>query len=246
LSENAPNYKQTLDLIENEFNRSEAVEVDESKFVNDTQEIESEKNKNDAKIDNMWTLLNCLFVVGGMVGGLTSKFFSETFGRKRGILFHYMFSIAGSILVIVSHYFKIVECLLASRFLYGLHGGMACSMVPTYLAEVSPPALRGRTGVINQLLIVTGIFVGQVLGMKQILGNEEYWYILLAIPGVLAVLAAFLFLMFFSDTPRNLLINNQDEISARQGNKTFFNDSTMIQEFTQNIFLSFAIVETLV
>jgi MFS family permease len=222
LSESAPGYNQTLDLIINEMNRNEAVEIEEYKFENDTKEIEQEKNKNNEKVDNMWTLLNCLFVVGGMIGGLTSKFFSEAYGRKRGLLFHYMFSIAGSILVILSHYFKLVECLLASRFLYGLHGGMSCSMVPTYLAEVSPPALRGRTGVINQLLIVTGIFIGQVVGMKQFLGNEEYWYVLLAIPGFLAVLAAFLFLVFFSDTPRNLLIHNQDEISARRGKIIFF------------------------
>jgi MFS family permease len=103
---------------------------------------------------------------------------------------------------------------LFSRFLYGIQGGMSCSMIPTYLAEVSPASLRGQAGVINQLLITFGILFGQLLCFKEILGNESTWNFLLAIPGILAVFGGLALLLFFPDTPRNLLIKNRDEAAA--------------------------------
>lgn len=47
---------------------------------------------------------------------------------------------------------------------------MSCSLIPTYLAEISPSGLRGQTGVIHQLFITIGILVAQTLGFRQVLG----------------------------------------------------------------------------
>jgi len=178
-------------------------------------------NEGRMKVDRvtnyLWTVLNCLFVIGGMFGALISRLFMERFGRKQSILFHYLFGILGALLTIIAPYVKSPGCLLFSRLFYGIQGGMSCSMVPTYLAEVSPAALRGQTGVINQLLITFGILFGQLLCFKEILGNESTWNFLLAIPGILAIFAGLALLLFFPETPRNLLIKNRDEPSAALG-----------------------------
>jgi hypothetical protein len=47
---------------------------------------------------------------------------------------------------------------------------MTCTIVPTYLSEISPTALRGRTGVVHQLMITIGILIAQFLGLRQLLG----------------------------------------------------------------------------
>ena len=124
--------------------------------------------------DIVWTILNCLFVVGGMIGAFTSKYVLDLLGRKKGLLFNGLFSIAGGILVIIAPYVKSPICVIVSRFLFGVQGGMACSLVPTYLSEISPPALRGRTGVMAQLFITLGILAGQILGFRELLGNINY------------------------------------------------------------------------
>ena len=49
--------------------------------------------------------------------------------------------------------------------------GMACGLIPTYLYEVSPAALRGSSGVIQQLFLTIGIVFSQMLGFRQILGE---------------------------------------------------------------------------
>ncbi|MFC7481084.1 MFS transporter [Luedemannella flava] len=48
--------------------------------------------------------------------------------------------------------------LLAFRLLGGLAIGAASVIAPAYIAEISPAALRGRLGSLQQLAIVTGIF----------------------------------------------------------------------------------------
>ena len=112
----------------------------------------------------VWTILNCMFVVGGMIGAFTSKYVLDIFGRKVGLVLNGLFSISGGILVVMAPYVNSPVCVIASRFFFGSQGGMACSLVPTYLSEISPPALRGRTGVMAQLNITVGILFGQILG----------------------------------------------------------------------------------
>jgi hypothetical protein len=48
---------------------------------------------------------------------------------------------------------------------------MACGLIPTYLYEVSPKQLRGSTGVLQQLFLVFGILVSQIIGFSQFLGK---------------------------------------------------------------------------
>lgn len=48
---------------------------------------------------------------------------------------------------------------LAARFLGGVAVGRASVVVPLYIAEVSPPAWRGRLVVLNQLNVVGGILL---------------------------------------------------------------------------------------
>lgn len=163
----------------------------------------------------IWTITNCLFVVGGMTGTFTSKFLMDILGRKKAILIHHMFSILAAALVLASSMFLSPVCVIISRFLFGVQGGMSCTLVPTYLAEISPAALRGRTGVVHQLFITIGIVVAQVLGFRQIFASEHLWWALLAMPAVPAIIGFVLFLIFMPESPRALL--GKDEDSTRAG-----------------------------
>ena len=175
--------------------------------------------QNVAELNNhLWTLTNTLFVVGGMVGAFTSKYVAEFLGRKKGILFHYIFVVVGSVLVIVAPYVNSPECVIVSRFLFGVQGGMCCGLIPTYLSEISPVALRGATGVMHQLCVTIGILVAQLLGFRQLMGVESLWHFLLGLPIIPAVLGGLVLMIFFSETPRALLTTNKDEDAARDGN----------------------------
>lgn len=165
----------------------------------------------------LWTITTAMFVVGGMVGAFASKYVADFFGRKKGIMFHHLFTLIGSALVFIAPLINRPECVIVSRFVYGVQGGMACGLIPTYLSEISPGSLRGATGVMNQLGITVGILVSQTLGFRQLLGTASCWHILLALPIVPAAFGVIALLLFFPESPRALLINNRDEESAKNG-----------------------------
>jgi SP family facilitated glucose transporter-like MFS transporter 1 len=180
------------------------------------QTISKPLQKENAFVDLLWTITTALFVVGGMIGAFTSKYVLDFFGRKRGILFHYIFTLIGSILTFIAPLINSPECVMLSRFFFGIQGGMACGLVPTYLSEISPSSLRGQTGVIHQLCLTIGILVAQTLGFRQFLGTDNLWHYLLAMPIVPAILGGLVMIFFVPESPRALLIDNDDEHEARK------------------------------
>jgi len=48
-----------------------------------------------------------------------------------------------------------------------------------YLSEISYAKVRGALGTLHQFGCVIGITVSQILGFPEILGNTDYWNLLL-------------------------------------------------------------------
>ena len=93
--------------------------------MSETESIKTAKSKVDevdANITLLWTVTTALFVVGGMFGAFGSKYVLDFMGRKKGILFHYLFTLVGSILVFIAPYVCSPECVIISRFLFGVQG----------------------------------------------------------------------------------------------------------------------------
>jgi MFS transporter, SP family, solute carrier family 2 (facilitated glucose transporter), member 1 len=210
-------------MDKNKVSLKEYLDQTRSKLEEASKDLEEKRPKlleGRQKIDEfntfLWTITTALFVVGGMIGAFTSKYVADYLGRKKGIIFHYIFVLVGGVLVLIAPYINSPECVVVSRFLFGVQGGMSCGLIPTYLSEISPAGLRGATGVIHQLGITCGILVAQTLGFRQLLGTAPLWHFLLALPLVPCFLGAVLLLLFFPESPRALLINNRDEESARK------------------------------
>ena len=133
--------------------------------------LEAGTVKVDKMTDILWTLVNGLFVFGGMIGSFSSKFVSDIMGHQKGFLFNSAFGVAGAVFVFVARIEHSPVCLMISRFLFGVHGGMCCCLASVYLLEIAPIAMRGTVGAVPQLLIALGILVEQVLGFNELLGK---------------------------------------------------------------------------
>jgi sugar porter (SP) family MFS transporter len=74
-----------------------------------------------------------------------------------------------------------------ARFAAGIAIGMASALTPVYIAEVSPPKIRGRMVSLNQLAIVIGILVAY-FGSWQLArlgsGSWRWMFALAAIPSI--------------------------------------------------------------
>ncbi|MFC4063148.1 sugar porter family MFS transporter [Planomonospora corallina] len=110
------------------------------------------------------------------------------------------------------------------RVLAGVGIGMASVLGPAYIAEVSPPAYRGRLGSFQQLAIVLGIAVSQLVNYaiaqvaggdvnNELLGIQAWQWMLGA-----CLVPALLYLLFASvipESPRFLVAAGHDERARR-------------------------------
>lgn len=114
--------------------------------------------------------------------------------------------------------------LAAWRVVGGLAIGMASVIAPTYIAEVAPPHLRGRLGSLQQMAIVMGIFISQLVNYALAqsaggksegqLGPLEAWQWMLMAEAAPAVLYGVLALIV-PESPR-WLVANKREAKARE------------------------------
>ncbi|XP_035585046.1 solute carrier family 2, facilitated glucose transporter member 3 isoform X3 [Zalophus californianus] len=125
-----------------------------------------------------------------------------------------LLAVAGGCLMGFCKIARSVEMLILGRLVIGIFCGLCTGFVPMYIGEVSPTALRGAFGTLNQLGIVIGILVAQIFGLKVIMGTEELWPLLLGFTIIPAVLQSAA-LPFCPESPRFLLINRKEEESAR-------------------------------
>lgn len=98
----------------------------------------------------------------------------------------------------------------------GLSGGLATALLPMYMTEIAPLKLRGAVGVLCQLGITCGVMMGQIAGLKTVLGTPESWHIMLASFSPLC-LVALLLIITLPESPKYLYITRGEQGKALKG-----------------------------
>ncbi|MDG3581092.1 sugar porter family MFS transporter [Galbibacter pacificus] len=107
-----------------------------------------------------WAISSAL--IGCIIGAALAGFLADRFGRKRLLIMSALFftiSAYGSGAAVHFNYFIIY------RIIGGVGIGMASTLSPMFIAEVTPPKTRGMFVSINQLTIVIGILAAQITNM---------------------------------------------------------------------------------
>ncbi|HEY2169987.1 MAG TPA: sugar porter family MFS transporter, partial [Candidatus Angelobacter sp.] len=103
---------------------------------------------------------------------------------------------------------------VTARFLAGLAVGGVSLLSPMYLAEVSPPAIRGRLGTMYQASIIIGILISFGLNylLRNMGANNWRWMFM---TGIVPSTIFLLFVVLAPETPRFLAMKgNEDEAFA--------------------------------
>src|SRR4051812_16365065 len=104
--------------------------------------------------------------------------------------------------------------LIVARLLSGLGVGAVFVAAPMYIAEISPPALRGRMVTVNQLFLVSGIFLASVNNLAIVQLLEANWRWMLGIGVVPAILYLFA-LLFVPESPRWHALHGRLDVARR-------------------------------
>jgi len=105
---------------------------------------------------------------------------------------------------------------MVARLLVGFSSGLYTVAAPMYLSEIAPVKWRGGIGVLNQLSVTSGIFLSQILGLSELLGNTDGWPYLLGITAIPPVLQVII-LVFCPRSPKYVYISLDEATEARAG-----------------------------
>uniref|UniRef100_A0A671QWX0 Proton myo-inositol cotransporter-like n=1 Tax=Sinocyclocheilus anshuiensis TaxID=1608454 RepID=A0A671QWX0_9TELE len=158
--------------------------------------------KRDMNITALWQeLLVSGTVAAAAVSALLGGYLNGLFGRRVCILTA-SFTFAIGAIVLGSAPNK--EALLVGRLIVGLGLGFASMTVPVYIAETSPPHLRGRLVSINTLFITAGQLTASLINGAFSYMQHEGWRYMLSL-SVVPALLQFLGFLFLPESPRWLI-----------------------------------------
>lgn len=156
-----------------------------------------------------WAFSALLFgcVVGsGIAGRLT-----DSYGRRKILLWVAVLFVATSVAAGIAPSFSVF---ISARFMGGLAVGGASILSPMYVAEISPPSLRGRLGTLYQMSIVTGILVSYAINyLLRGIGPDNWRWMF--ITGVIPSIIFFFMLLAAPETPRWLFLAGRESEARR-------------------------------
>ncbi len=145
-----------------------------------------------------WAFSSLLF--GCALGSIIAGRLTDLYGRQRMLLWVAALFVLTSIATGAAPNFTVF---VMGRFLGGLAVGGVSVLSPMYVAEVSPPAVRGRMGALYQLSITAGILISYFINYW--LRNLGPWnWRWMFISGVFPSAIFFSALIWAPETPRFL------------------------------------------
>uniref|UniRef100_A0A8C7ZF72 Solute carrier family 2, facilitated glucose transporter member 5 n=1 Tax=Oryzias sinensis TaxID=183150 RepID=A0A8C7ZF72_9TELE len=179
-------------------------------FINRTWSDRYQANISENALTLLWSTIVSIFTLGGLLGVTIGGTLSVKLGRKGTLLSNNLFSLTAALLMGLSSSVGLFEFLIIGRFLIGINAGIGLCVEPMFLGEISPTAFRGALGSGTSIFLTVGILSGQVMGLNEVLGEEQFWPYLLSTTCIPAILQL-LILPWFPESPRYLLIDKGDE-----------------------------------
>lgn len=183
-----------------------------------------------ALIDPEMSLIVGAVLGGGSLATLVGGPLADVIGRKVTILVSAAVFIAGAIIVPLAPDFTLV---MVGRLVQGVGVGLITIVVPLYVVEVVPAALRGRSVTLFQLFLTFGILLGYVVGYAFNASHDwRAMFATILIPAALFLLTAliapksprWLYRAGKKDKARELLLRTQSpeevDITLKELEKT--------------------------
>lgn len=148
--------------------------------------------------------------LGCIVGCLIAGKLAEKYGRRPGLSLAALIFAVSSLGMALSPGMNIF---ILMRFVAGIGVGMASILSPLYIAEISPASVRGRNVAINQLTIVFGILITNLVNYKLADYGDQAWRLMFGfgvVPSVLFLIGV----AFLPESPRWLMANNREDRAA--------------------------------
>ncbi|OXB85054.1 UNVERIFIED_CONTAM: hypothetical protein H355_016176 [Colinus virginianus] len=182
----------------------------------------------------MWSFIVSIYTIGGLLGSMSVRYLSVRFGRKKSMLLANIPALLSAALMALSWLSGYFEMIIIGRLLAGICAGLGLNIHIMYAGECAPQKLRGVIAITASTAIAIGKFAGFALGLREVLGVEALWPVLMAANAVPALIQL-LTLPFFPDSPRYLLIDKKDKEGCIKAVKQLWGDGDHMAEVDEMI-----------
>ena len=166
-----------------------------------------------------------ILAIGAIVGCVFAGQVADKYGRRPGLMLAAaLFAVSSLAMAIAPN----LDFFLVARFAAGAGVGMASMLSPMYISEIAPAAIRGRLVAMNQLTVVLGILITNLVNYTLRNTGPDAWRLMFG----LGVIPSGLFLAgayFLPESPRWLIRNNKEHLAksilGKIGDETFVTDS---------------------
>lgn len=172
--------------------------------------------RNEFALNAWWEgFLTGSLALGCIAGCVIAGAIADRYGRKPGLMTAAFIFAVSSLGMALSNTLTVF---IIMRFAAGIGVGMASMLSPMYIAEISPAAVRGRNVAINQLTIVLGILVTNLVNYLLADSGPDAWRYMFGLGMVPSIL--FLFgVLWLPESPRWLMQVNQQQKAQQVLNK---------------------------
>ncbi|NXK36807.1 GTR5 protein, partial [Piprites chloris] len=177
----------------------------------------------------LWSFIVSVYSIGGLLGSSSAGYLAVRFGRKKAMLFANVPALLSAALMGLSRLCGSFEMIIAGRLCSGVCGGKS-AFLPMYAGEISPKKLRGFINVTSSVFFALGKTVARILGLRNLLGTEDTWNVLLSFSGLVALIQL-LSLPFFPESPPYLLLQKGDKAGCLKAMKQLWGEGNYHTEF---------------
>jgi sugar porter (SP) family MFS transporter len=150
-----------------------------------------------------------MVVIGQIAGALGGGMLANAIGRKKSMV---LITIGYAVFALLGAASVSMPMLLVARLLLGLTIGVSVVVVPVYVAESVPAAVRGSSSATYQLMTVSGVILGYLSG--YFLAGTHSWRWILGLAAIPATLLLPL-LLRMPDTARWYLLKGRVDDARR-------------------------------
>ncbi|MBS1815054.1 MAG: sugar porter family MFS transporter [Acidobacteria bacterium] len=106
---------------------------------------------------------NSCALLGCLIGSIAAGYFADRFGRRKLLLLAaVLFAVSSA----ATGWAFSFTAFIVWRIVGGIAIGISSNVSPLYIAEISPASIRGRLVSLNQLAIVIGILLAQIVNWR--------------------------------------------------------------------------------
>lgn len=182
-------------------------------FINESTIARSGKPIDPLVLDFLWSLINVINPISGIVGQMIAYLICDRIGRRRTAIISCLISIPALLLSTLTQLcFPYYETLVVGRFLWGTANGIAIVVQTVWIVESASTMQRGFVNSWQEVIATVGNLLTQLVGVP--LSAPDIWPFMFVVPLAVAIVSLVVFILMHESPQYALMFSHNRQEAA--------------------------------